>query len=170
MKKHTIYIVMGVSGCGKTTFGKEFAKRAQCHFIDADDHHPQENLQKMSQGEALNDTDRAGWLETLRDIISHYNEENPLVMGCSSLKQSYRDKLTVEGRNTQFIHLKGSYELLHKRSIKRAELTDHFMRPELLKSQFDTLEEPVGDNVLNLDVEYPIDLNLEQALQHYYLD
>ncbi len=169
-KKATIYIVMGVSGCGKTTFGKLFAKRAQFNFIDGDDYHTQTNIEKMSQGQALNDADRQGWLESLREIIINYSEAKSLVIGCSALKQSYRDILSPEAMNIQFIHLKGSYELLYKRALKRAELTNHFMNPDLLRSQFNDLEEPAGDNVLTLDVMYTVDLNIAQALQHYFLD
>ncbi len=169
-KKSTIYIIMGVSGCGKTTFGKLFAKRANMNFMDGDDYHPEENIQKMSKGTPLTDEDRQSWLETLRGIIENYHEFKPLVIGCSALKQRYRDILSPPGVHLEFIHLKGTYELLYQRALKRAEITDHFMDPELLKSQFETLEEPVGDNVLTLDVMYTVDLNIAQALQHYFLD
>lgn len=167
-KSPYIFIIMGVSGCGKTTFGKIFAQKGQMNFLDGDDYHPEENIHKMTQGIALNDADRQGWLESLRDIIVNYHEEKPLAIGCSALKQSYRDIISPDGIAVEFIHLKGSYDLLHQRALKRAEITDHFMDPELLKSQFDTLEEPVGDNVLTLDVIYPIELNVLQALQHYF--
>ena len=135
-----IVVVMGVSGSGKTTVGRLLAERLGWTFHDADDFHPQPNIEKMRSGTALDDDDRAAWLDGLRALIDEdLTAGRDAVLACSALKQSYRDGLTADADRVRFVYLRGDYELIHDRSAARR---DHFMPPELLRSQFDALEEP----------------------------
>ena len=146
-------IVMGVSGSGKTSVGKSLANRLGWHFYDADDFHPPENVAKMANGIPLDDSDRAPWLAALHDLISSsLKTERPGVLACSALKERYRQQLTDGREDVQIIHLKGSYDLIWSRMKKR---TDHYMKPHMLKSQFESLEEPT--KALVLDVSASVD-------------
>ena len=129
---------MGVSGCGKSTIAKAFANAIDGTFIDADDLHPQANIDKMSQGTPLNDDDRAGWLDTIATTIQK-SDATLLCIACSALKQSYRDRLRHNAENLAFIYLHGTRELLQSRLDDRK---DHFMPSNLLDSQLADLEEP----------------------------
>ncbi len=132
-------IIMGVSGCGKTTIGKQLAQNLGWQFYDADDFHPLENRLKMSQGVPLNDEDRAEWLYTLQQLIhKNIEERRSLVLACSALKQRYREILS-DNKYVRFVYLRGSYEQIKTR-LKRRK--DHFMPVQLLQSQFEALEEP----------------------------
>lgn len=140
MQPH-FFIVMGVSGCGKSTVGKLLAQRLGQDFYDADDFHSPANIAKMASGIPLNDDDRATWLDSLHDLIANCLKENqPGVLACSALKESYRQTLLAGNPGIQIIYLKGSYDQIFPRLSSRAS---HFMHPELLLSQFNTLEEPV---------------------------
>ncbi|MCC5941244.1 MAG: gluconokinase [Balneolaceae bacterium] len=136
-----VYIVMGVSGCGKTTIGKMLAEEKNLPFFDADDFHPEENVEKMRNGIPLNDDDRKPWLLNLSQKISEWNRSGGAVLACSALKESYRKLLiSKSGQNqVQFIYLQGSKGLISKRMKIR---TGHYMPAELLDSQFKDLEEP----------------------------
>lgn len=136
-----VYVVMGVSGCGKTTIGKMLGEVKNLPFYDADDFHPDENVEKMRNGIPLDDQDRLPWLTILAQNISEWNSSGGAVLACSALKQSYRDILTSTSgdRNVQFIYLKGSKELISGRLKKRS---GHYMPAGLLDSQFNDLEEP----------------------------
>ena len=141
-------IVMGVSGCGKSTIGKSLAELLGWPFYDGDDFHPAENVTKMSQGIPLTDEDRAGWLAALADLIrSSLAQGKPGVLACSALKQKYRDQLCLDPAQVKFIYLKGSYELIKARMLARP---GHYMKPGMLDSQFATLEEP--QNALTVDI------------------
>ena len=132
-------IIMGVSGCGKTTIGKKLAQDLGWQFYDADDFHPLENRLKMSQGIPLNDEDRAEWLNILQQLIhKNIEERRSLVLACSALKQRYREILS-DNKYVRFVYLRGSYEQIKTR-LKRRK--DHFMPVQLLQSQFEALEEP----------------------------
>lgn len=133
MKK--TYLIMGVSGSGKTTIGKLLAQQLHLPFYDADDFHPEANKLKMASGIPLNDADRIPWLQTLQRAIQTWPQG--AVLACSALKESYRQILS-EGNKLECIFLKGDYETLWKRMEERT----HFMKPELLQSQFDILEPP----------------------------
>ncbi|MCL2897814.1 gluconokinase [Brenneria tiliae] len=146
-------ILMGVSGSGKSSVGAALARAIQAKFIDGDDLHPRANIQKMAGGTPLNDEDRAPWLERLNDAaysLFHKNETGIIV--CSALKKRYRDRLRRDNEGMIFLYLKGSFDIILARHRARA---GHFMPTELLKSQFDALEEPGGDepDVLTIDID-----------------
>lgn len=134
-----VVIVFGVSGAGKTTVGKQLARDLGWRFYEADDFHSRANIDKMKRGIPLNDQDRQPWLARLREVIERClaNNENA-VLGCSALKRKYRRYLRVNA-NVKFVFLRGDYELVRKQLAGRR---GHFMKRELLKSQFDALEEP----------------------------
>lgn len=133
---------MGVSGCGKTTIGGQLAERLGWNFYDADNFHPVANVEKMASGVPLNDDDRRPWLLALHDLITNSLAENkPGVLACSALKESYREILLANNEHVQIVYLKGSFDLILSRMQARSE---HYMKPEMLQSQFDTLEEPAG--------------------------
>ena len=146
-------IVMGVSGCGKSSVGKLLAEKLGWDFYDADDFHPPVNVKKMADGIPLDDSDRAPWLALLHELISSSLKQNqPGVLACSALKERYRQQLMEGNENIQLVYLKGSYELIWSRMSTRRE---HYMQPEMLQSQFDALEEPV--NALTMDISGPVD-------------
>lgn len=158
-----IVILMGVSGAGKTTIGQILAKDLNWRFYDGDDFHPKANLEKMSKRIPLTDEDRASWLAALHHLIRDLiTETQPAVISCSSLKQKYRDRLAADRDEVVFVYLKGSYDLTRERLLSR---TDHFMKADLLASQFDTLEEPEG--VITVDIAQEPDVivhRIKQAL------
>jgi gluconokinase len=146
-------IIMGVSGSGKTSVGRLLATRLGWDFYDADDFHPAANVAKMANGIPLDDSDRAPWLAALQDLISSsLQADRPGVLACSALKESYRQELTDAKPDVQIIYLKGSYDLIWSRMKAR---TDHYMKPQLLRSQFDVLEEP--SNALVIDISSSLD-------------
>ena len=137
-----VVIVCGVSGAGKTTVAKLLAKELHWTFYEGDDFHPQTNIDKMRAGIALTDADRQPWLQSLRALIEGcLAEKRNAVLACSALKQSYRDLLRVNDA-VKFIFLRGDYERISAQLRKRS---GHFMNPELLRSQFETLEEPQAE-------------------------
>ncbi|WP_241492478.1 NADP-dependent phosphogluconate dehydrogenase [Lacinutrix himadriensis] len=145
--KKVIYI-MGVSGCGKSTIGKLLAQELNIPFFDGDDFHPKANIKKMSSGQALNDEDRQGWLETLNALAKKQLTKNSCVIVCSALKQKYRDTLNLDiETQTKWVYLSGAFNQIYNRVNKRPE---HFMPSELLQSQFDALEEP--KDALKIDI------------------
>ena len=191
-------LTQGVSGSGKSTVGKEIAAKLALPFIDGDDLHPKENIDKMSRGEPLNDRDRGPWLRRIREEAikpsiensgAHDESERPtgLIVACSALKKSYRDVLrgclsvltnnqapdvaTVDGNvspgglhpdeplhpsilPTFFVHLTGSHDTLYKRMESRK---GHYMKKNMLDSQFRTLELPsdeeMSEDVIQLDID-----------------
>jgi gluconokinase len=146
-------IVMGVSGSGKTRVGKGLAEHLGWDFYDADDFHPPENVAKMAQGIPLDDSDRAPWLAALNQRISaSLKADRPGILACSALKERYRQQLMQGNEGVRVIHLKGSYDLIWSRMEKR---TDHFMKPHMLRSQFETLEEP--RNAITVDISVSVD-------------
>lgn len=134
-----IIVVMGVSGCGKTTIGKLLSQRLGLAFYDADDFHSRENIRKMSHGIPLTDEDRMPWLAELAALLKSQEEEGA-VLACSALKENYR-LLLQEGLKERiiWIHLEGTQELLQERLEKRA---GHFLSAKLLASQLEALERP----------------------------
>jgi gluconokinase len=145
-----VIILFGVSGAGKTTLGRLLASELGWKFYDADDFHPGANVEKMRGMIPLSDADRAPWLENLRALIEDcIASEESAVLACSALKESYRRFLTVEPDEVKLVYLKGNYALLNERLKNRRA---HFMNPELLSSQFATLEEP-HDNATIVEVD-----------------
>jgi gluconokinase len=162
MKTFRFFIVIGVSGSGKTSVGKALAKHLGWDFYDADDFHPPENVAKMAKAIPLTDSDRAPWLAALHELISSSLAQNrPGVLACSALKERYRQKLLAGNDGVQLIYLKGSYDLIWSRMSARK---DHYMKPHMLQSQFETLEEPA--NALTVDITPSVDEILEVILQN----
>ena len=149
MTETQIIIVMGVSGSGKSTVGKALADELGWAFFDADDFHPASNVEKMARGDALSDQDRQPWLESLHDLIkTQLKSDQASVLACSALKQSYRDTLRGKLANVRFLYLDGSFELIKGRLSERS---GHFMKADLLKSQFAALEEPTDAVWVSID-------------------
>ncbi len=154
------FIVMGVSGSGKTTLGRALAERLGWEFYDADDFHPPANIAKMAAGIPLKDADRAPWLDALHDLIAAcLKEKRPAVLACSALKERYRQRLLDGNPGVQIIYLKGSYDLIRQRMEQRS---GHYMKPAMLQSQFETLEEP--RDALTLDCSLPVEELVKQVL------
>jgi gluconokinase len=130
-------VVMGVSGSGKSTVGSALAQRLRVPFVDADTLHPPDNIAKMAAGEPLDDDDRYPWLEKVGRWLADHRGG---VVACSALKRKYRDQLRAHCPQVQFLHLRGSPELIASRLATRS---GHFMPAALLQSQFDALE-PLG--------------------------
>ncbi|WP_416429746.1 gluconokinase [Paenarthrobacter nicotinovorans] len=135
MAKYRI-IVMGVSGCGKTTIGDLVARELGVPFLDGDSLHPVDNVDKMASGTPLTDDDRWPWLASVGSELAKAGDEG-LVLACSALRRSYRDAIREQAPDTIFLHLHGSKEVLTARTEGRA---GHFMPPALLDSQLATLE------------------------------
>lgn len=133
-------VIMGVSGSGKTTVGEHAGQRLGLPYHDGDDLHPQENIDKMAAGHPLTDDDRWPWLELIGRWLSDH--PNGGIIGCSALKRSYRDLIRQFAPGVCFVHVHGSYELLHDRMYQRE---GHFMPASLLDSQLATLE-PLGED------------------------
>lgn len=138
---------MGVSGSGKTTVGKLLAQRLNCQFEDADDFHSHENKAKMKAGIALCDEDRLPWLVDLEHLIKEYRDgHKSLVLACSALKDSYRTILSRSTADLVTVYLKADFKTIEK----RLEVRHHqFMNPDLLRSQFETLEEPQNGIIID---------------------
>lgn len=155
-----IYIIMGVSGTGKTTIGQGLCQQTGIPFFDADDYHPAANVSKMASGQALNDADRQPWLERLATLLAELEQQQGAILACSALKESYRKTLASQlSHPPVWVFLAGSFELIYQRMQARA----HFMPPELLQSQFDTLEEP--HDALRVSVEHSPESIISYILQ-----
>lgn len=142
---------MGVSGSGKTTVGTRLADALGWEFFDGDDFHPAANVEKMAAGEPLTDDDRWPWLRSIRDFIhARVEEEEPAVVACSALKESYRNVLLNDNDGARIVYLQGAYELIRQRLEAR---TDHFFDAAMLQSQFDALEEPDPDEGLTVSID-----------------
>jgi gluconokinase len=138
-----VVVVMGVSGCGKSTIAAMLAQQLHWTYEDGDWFHPKSNIEKMHGGEPLTDEDRwpwlhaiAAWIDATRRIGNHG------VIACSALKRAYRDILIGDRRDVRLVYLKGDRELIARRLALR---NGHFMPPALLASQFQALEEPRAD-------------------------
>ncbi|WP_425445705.1 gluconokinase [Vibrio albus] len=142
------YVVMGVSGCGKSSIGAALSQKLNIPFFDGDDFHPAENVQKMQNGQPLTDADRQSWLETLNTLI---NENDALVIACSALKPEYRNLLRQGNPDIRFIYLKGDFDTIWSRHQKREG--HYFNGSAMLESQFDTLVEPNEQEALHVDIK-----------------
>lgn len=153
---------MGVAGSGKTTVGKSLAKHLGWDFYDADDFHPPENIAKMTNGIPLNDADRSPWLASLHTLIaSSLIQDRPGVLACSALKDSYRQQMLEGNDGAQIVFLKGTYDLIWSRLSMRK---DHYMKPQMLQSQFEMLEEPT--NRLTMDISMSVCDIVQEILKH----
>ena len=145
--RSTAVVVMGVSGCGKTTIGKLLAEHFGCEFRDADSFHPAANVAKMSAGHPLTDEDRWPWLMAIADWLDAVRDQCAAsgttriatIVSCSALKRAYRSILIGSRDDVSLVYLKGDKALIGARMAARRH---HFMPPSLLDSQFDALEEP----------------------------
>ena len=144
-----VYIIMGVSGCGKTTIGRMLAKKLAINFYDADDFHSENSIRKMSSSFFLNDEDRMSWLLDLAKHIKQWNRSLGAVLACSALKEKYRKILSWGYKEkVTFIYLKGDKNIILKRMKGRKE---HFFPLGLLESQFNTLETPSNAITVQID-------------------
>jgi gluconokinase len=142
-----IVVLMGVCGSGKTTVGRALAQELGWEFLDADAFHPEPNVVKMAKGVALTDDDRWPWLDRLGVEMRAVNERGRhAVLGCSALRQAYRDRLCGAGE-LRWVYLKGDAATIEPRLASRS---GHYMPPSLLASQFATLEEPSAALVVDI--------------------
>ena len=158
-------VVMGVSGCGKTSVAEGLAAALSAAFIEGDSLHPAENVEKMSKGIPLDDTDRWPWLDIIGHALSDaLAKDESVVVSCSALKKAYRDRLRAAvGGSLSFVYLRGSRDLLLARMTARR---NHFMPASLLDSQLATLEDPTGEaGVVTVDIDASIDRIVAAALQ-----
>jgi carbohydrate kinase (thermoresistant glucokinase family) len=140
-----ILLLMGVSGCGKSSVAAELAARTGWIFVEGDEYHSAENRAKMAAGIALTDADRAPWLDALHKILASWSTANQGgILTCSALKRGYRDRLFAGLHETKLIWLDPPRAILEERLKNR---TGHFMSPNLLASQLATLESPTPDEI-----------------------
>ena len=163
-----LQVVMGVTGCGKSTIGRAWAQAIGASCIEGDDHHPPANIEKMSRGEPLDDDDRWPWLRVFARTLSA--RPGRVVGSCSSLKRSYREAIVdAAGEPVVFIYLNGSPELIAGRLAMRK---GHFMDPGLLDSQFDALETPLdSEPVITVDIDNGVSGivgDIERAIRSRY--
>ena len=149
----TSIVIMGVAGCGKSSLGHSLAQAQDLPLIEGDDFHSAGNRAKMSQGVALTDADRAGWLDTLAQQLAMHPQG--VVLTCSALKRAYRDRLRQACPGLRFAFLEISQEAAQARVVARAH--EHFFSTKLVDSQFATLEVPSAEPaVLTLDAPQPL--------------
>ena len=158
-------VVMGVSGCGKSTVGALLASALGAGFIEGDALHPARNVALMAAGTPLTDDDRAGWLAEIADRLGQAHAAGAgLVVSCSALKRSYRDLLRAPCPGLQFVYLQGTPDQLSARLQAR---TGHYMPPSLLNSQLATLEPPgLDEPALTLNISPPVAQIAALALTH----
>ena len=154
-------VIMGVAGCGKSTLGQALAERMGWPMIEGDDFHSTGNKARMAAGAPLSDADREGWLHALAQELQQ--RKHGAVLACSALKRAYRDMLRDASPGLAFVFLDITQEEALRRVRARGQ---HFFPPQLLQSQFETLEAPVDESgVLRLDAGLPLDTLLDQTVQ-----
>ena len=158
----TVVVLMGVSGSGKTTIGRELAKRLGWQYQEGDALHPPANIDKMSHGHALDDSDRQPWLLAIAAVIDAWRKDDQSgVVSCSALKRRYRDILIGDRPDVQLMYLQGKRATIEARLAGRKS---HFMPSALLDSQFLALEEPAaGERPILLTIEEPLEAILRRA-------
>jgi gluconokinase len=142
-------VLMGVSGCGKSSVGAALAARLAIPYRDGDDLHPAANVEKMRAGVPLTDADRWPWLDRVAAVL---RDAAPVIVGCSALRRVYRDRLRQAGA-VRFVHLSGAREVIAARMAAR---TGHYMPPSLLDSQYAALEPPGADEAVTVDIAAPL--------------
>ncbi|WP_309739338.1 gluconokinase, GntK/IdnK-type [Chamaesiphon sp. OTE_20_metabat_361] len=152
-----VIVIIGVSGSGKSTIAHALAAAHHWQYVDADDFHSATNKAKIANNEPLTDTDRLPWLQTLRTQIRHWlDTDRTTVLACSALKRSYRELLSDNDPAVKFVYLKGSYAFIAKNLQERE---DHFAKEGILKSQFETLEEPSPDEAIWIEIDRDRDVD-----------
>jgi gluconokinase len=160
----TVVVVMGVSGCGKTTIAQGVADRLGWQMLEGDKLHPQANIAKMKAGTPLTDDDRWPWLHAIADAIDKWRGGGVSgVVACSALKRAYRDILIGARTDVVLVYLQGSHDLIASRMAARH---GHFMPTGLLDSQFATLEEPgEAERPIVVSIVPPPDAIVETVLE-----
>lgn len=149
-------VVMGVSGCGKSSFGQALADRLGLAYVEGDALHSAGNVEKMRSGTPLTDADRWPWLDRVAATL-----REPAVISCSALKRAYRDRIRHgAGGPVVFVHLVGDRALIAQRMAARS---GHYMPASLLESQFAALEAPEPDEAIALDIARPVDQLVDAA-------
>jgi gluconokinase len=157
------FLIMGVSGSGKSTLGIVLAQELGWEFLDADQFHSVENIAKMAAGIPLTDSDRAPWLATLnRHLAVMLAAGYHPILACSALKEKYRARVLKDVMGMAVIYLKGRYELIRSRLLARE---GHYMKENMLQSQFDALEEP--EDAVVLDIGMSMDQVLDTIFKRY---
>ena len=153
-------VIMGVSGCGKSSVGAGLATRLGLNYRDGDDLHPPENVAKMRAGMPLTDADRWPWLDRVEQVLL---AEAPVIVGCSALKRAYRDRIrTAAGGPVTFVHLAGSQEVIAARMALRQ---GHYMPLSLLDSQFAALEPPAAEEAITVSIDQPLEAIVADILR-----
>lgn len=159
-----IVILMGVAGSGKTTIGITLATATGWEFSDADSFHSLAATEKMARGEPLTDADRIPWLQTMQKAIAQWlQDDKNVILACSALKSNYRQMLYYDHPRVILVYLKGSYELIYQRLRDRI---GHFMKAELLQSQFETLEEPTPAEAIYIDISQDLAAIVQDIKNH----
>jgi len=158
-QRHALIVVMGVSGCGKSTIGASLARANGWVFLEGDDFHPAANIAKMSSGAPLTDEDRGAWIEAVRKTVIA-SDAAVIVLACSALTPFVRDGLNQTGRNVCYIHLSTDRVDM----AARLEARDHFMPPDLLPSQYAALSVP--DDAAEFDASAPPDVIISGISAH----
>ena len=150
-EKATLVIVMGVSGCGKSTIAHALAEKHGFEFVEADDFHSQKNIQHMTAGKALTDNMREPWIKLIQAHLRHsFSRGRNCILSFSGLRHAHREKMRALDCNTIFIHLKGDQSLIAERIERRGE---HFMPVSLLASQYAALECPIeNERLIEIDI------------------
>jgi carbohydrate kinase (thermoresistant glucokinase family) len=157
-----VIVIMGVSGCGKTTVGRRVAEKLHAPFLDADDLHSQANIIKMKNGLPLTDDDRGPWLKKVSEKMVQLEGQGGGVVACSALKERYRRVLLSDASFQVFlVYLKGTRDILYRRITQRK---NHFMHPDLLNSQLKTLQEP--RNALILSIELSPEIICDRIIEY----
>jgi len=155
----TVFVLMGVSGAGKTTVGKRAAAEMSMPFLEGDDFHPPRNVAKMAAGIPLDDADRLPWIEALADAVNVYAED--VIVACSALSQAVRDRLRSRVRSpVHFLFLTAAADVIEQRLRQRPR---HYMRSGMLPSQFAALEHPT--DAIRIDVDRPVAAVTEEVVR-----
>jgi carbohydrate kinase (thermoresistant glucokinase family) len=153
-----LFVLMGVSGSGKTSVGREVASRCHAPFLEGDDYHPRANVEKMSAGIPLTDADRVPWIAAIAVAVNEC-PANDVVLACSALTNAVRNKLRAEvQRECVFIHLKANPEIIRERLKKR---TGHYMRSHMLDSQLAALE--AAEHAIEVDASRPLNVVVDEV-------
>ncbi|PLK73100.1 gluconokinase [Rhizobium sp. TH135] len=154
-------VIMGVAGCGKSTVGAALSEQLKIPYQDGDDLHSAAAVEKMRAGIPLDDDDRWPWLDRIADALK---SDAPLIIGCSALRRTYRDRIRAgTGGPVTFVHLAGDRDLIASRMASRS---GHYMPLSLLDSQFATLERPGSDEAIEVTIDQPMDAIVGQVLSH----